>query len=197
VCSDWVVRILFGPRWDAAVPLVACFATVLVYQPLIQVVGLLYLTQDRAREMVRAALIDTSLCILAVVVALPLGANWVAASVAIVGLTVRLPIAFWLASRRGMVRFTYLATAVGPAAFATVCVALGSYLARRMLLPSLPLGLQIVFVVGTGVVTCLIAFLVLPQSRQSIGRFGDFARMMIDRRETSMPDLRVVGETVT
>ena len=197
VCSDWVVRILFGPHWSAAAPLVACFATVLVYQPLIQVVGLLYLTQDRAREMVRAALIDTGLCILAVVVALPLGANWVAASVAIVGLAIRLPIAFWLASRRGIVRFTDLATAVGPAAFATACVALIGYLARQMLAPSLPLGLQIAFVVGIGVATSLTAFLVLPQSRQAIGRFADFARMMVDRQETSLPDLRVVGETVT
>src|SRR5262249_25918408 len=53
--SDWIVRILFGPQWIAAAPLVTAFALAAAYQPLVQAVGLLYLTQNRPRDMVRAA----------------------------------------------------------------------------------------------------------------------------------------------
>jgi PST family polysaccharide transporter len=198
VCADWVVRILFGPQWGATTPLVACFATALIYQPLIQVVGLLYLTQDRAREMVRAALIDTTLCILAVAAALPFGAYWVAASVAATGLIVRLPVAFWLASRRGAVRFTDLASTIGPAAFGTVTAVVSGYLARRIIVSSLPPIFEIAFVIGIGAAACVTAFLLLPQSRGAMKGFGAFARVIYDRpRAASRPDLRTLGETVT
>ena len=201
VCADWVVRLLFGAHWIAATPLVACFATALVYQPLIQVVGLLYLTQDRAREMVRAALIDTSLCVLGVVIALPLGATWVAASIATIGLTIRLPLAFWFATRRGTVKFADVATSIGPAAFATICVAAAGYMARRIVSPSIPLVPEVALVIATATAACLCAFLLVPQSRRAVASFGAFARMMTDDRQRQqdrqMPDLRTVGESVS
>src|SRR5207244_3994121 len=105
VCAPWVVHLLFGPRWGGATPLVACFATAVVYQPLIQLAGLLYLTQNRTREMLRASLIDAGICIVAVALAVPFGSNWVAAAIAGSGLTVRLPVQFALASAKGPVTF--------------------------------------------------------------------------------------------
>ncbi len=181
VCASPVVQLLFGSRWNAATPLVACFAAAVAYQPLIQVAGLLYLTQDRPREMVRAALIDSALCVLAVIVALPLGATWVAASIATIGLTLRLPIAFWLASLRGPVRFSDLAGAIAPSAVAAISVALSVYAMRRFLPGALTIAPGLALSAMTGLTACLIAFIAMPRSRNALVKFRELARLIRER----------------
>jgi PST family polysaccharide transporter len=181
VCANSVVQLLFGSHWLAATPLVACFASAVAYQPLIQISGLLYLTQNRPREMVRAALIDSALCILAVVTALPFGAVWVAASIASVGLIIRLPIAFWLAGLRGPVRFFDLSGSVLPSAFAAICVALVVYTVRHLLLDALTLLPNLLLSSIAGLAACMLAFLGLPRSRRALVKFGELARVIRER----------------
>ena len=47
VLADWLVRILFGPAWAQAVPLVALFSVSAAYLPVLLAASLLYMTQGR------------------------------------------------------------------------------------------------------------------------------------------------------
>ena len=123
VTADWVVEILFGPSWTQAVPLVALFSLSAVYLPVLQSVGLLYLTQARTTEMLRANLIDAGLTVLSILLGLHWGVTGVAGALAGVGLLVRLPVAFWLSARHGPVSVGMIWRSIAPPATAAMAVA--------------------------------------------------------------------------
>jgi PST family polysaccharide transporter len=91
VTADWVVEILFGPSWRQAIPLVALFSVSANFLPVLMAVFMLYLTQARTAEMLRATLVDAALTVAAILAGLPWGVTGVAASIAIAGLAVRAP----------------------------------------------------------------------------------------------------------
>ena len=123
VTADWVVQILLGPSWAQAVPLVALFSVSAIYLPVLSAVGLLYMTQARTGEMLRATLIDAALCVASILAGLHWGVVGIAASLALAGLFLRTPTAFWLATRRGPVSAGFVWRAVAPPASAAVVVA--------------------------------------------------------------------------
>lgn len=174
--GDWIVHILFGPRWTAAAALVAWFAAAAIFLPLVQTAGLLYLSQNRPREMVRAGAIDLALCALAVGGSVHFGAVAVAAALAAVGIGLRLPVGFWLATRRGPVRFLDLWAALVPAALGALAAA-GAVLAlRRLLLPAGTPALAGLVLVGlTAVAVTVAVYLALPRSRRNLHGLGRLA----------------------
>jgi PST family polysaccharide transporter len=123
VTADWVVAILFGPAWHEAVPLVALFSLSATYLPVLMAVTLLYLSQARTGEMLRAMLIDSGLAIAAILIGLPWGVVGIATAVALAGLVVRTPLAFWFAARRGPVPVTAIWRALAPPISIAVAVA--------------------------------------------------------------------------
>src|SRR5258708_33016918 len=123
VTADWIVQILLGPSWAEAVPLVALLSVSATYLPGLAAVGLLYMTQAGTGEMLRATLIDASLCVASILVGLHWGVVGIAASLALVGLFVRTPLAFWLATRHGPVSAGVVGRAVAPPAPAAGMVA--------------------------------------------------------------------------
>jgi PST family polysaccharide transporter len=131
VTADWVVQILLGPSWAEAVPLVALFSVSAIYLPVLMAVGLLYMTQARTGEMLRATLIDASLCVASILAGLHWGVVGIAASLALTGLLVRTPIAFWLATRRGPVSAGFVWRAIAPPASAAAMVAVAVGCLRR------------------------------------------------------------------
>lgn len=177
VTADWIVHILFGPRWQAAAPLVAWFAAAAVFLPLTQTAGLLYLSQNRPREMVRAGLIDLALCVLAVGASVHFGAAAVAAALAVVGLGLRLPVGFWLATRRGPVRFGDLWATLVPAALAALATGIAVLVLRRFALPAgtpaLP-GMILALLVAATVAAAI--YVALPRSRRALRGLGRFAQ---------------------
>ena len=131
VTADWLVDILFGPAWKEAVPLAALFSLSATYLPVLLAMALLYMTQGRMGELLRATLIDSALCLVAIGAGLRWGGEGVAASLVIVGLSLRMPLSFWLATRRGPVRATDVWRAVAPAASAAIAAAGAAWLVRR------------------------------------------------------------------
>lgn len=177
ITADWVVHILFGPQWLGATPLVACFAVAVAYQPLMQTTALLYLTQDRPHEMVRAALIDTTLAVFAILAGLPFGATAVAASLTVIGVLLRSPVAFWLSSRRGPVIFSDMARAVFPAVIAGIVVFASVGAARLSLLPTAaPASERLVLAALIAVPAAFATFCVIPRSRLALRSFLAMAK---------------------
>ena len=130
ILADWLVLILFGPAWVQAIPLVALFSISAAYLPVLMAASLLYMTQGRPGEMLRASLIDAAVCIVAILAGLPWGVTGVAAAIAVAGLLV----AFWLATRHGLVSMANIVTAIAPAVCAAVMASIAVWAVRYAVL---------------------------------------------------------------
>lgn len=175
----WTTEILFGHRWIAAAPLVAWFALVAAYQPSLDACALLYMTQMRARELLRAGMIDAALRILAIACALPYGATAVAAALAVSGLLVRAPIVFWLATRRGPVGLAQVYRTLLPSLLAALGVAGSIAVERAFVLPhDTAAEPGMLLAVPTGILAAAAVFWLVPRSRHSLIRFCGARRLL-------------------
>lgn len=179
--ADWTTAVLFGPQWSAAAPLMACFSVIAAYQPMILALGLLYLTQDRPGDMLRATIIDALVSIAAIAAGLHFGVVAVAASLAGAGLFIRMPVAFWLSTRRGPVRMLDLWWTVLPSGIAAGAVALAVWAVRHFALPpdaSLLLGYAIA--VPTAALSAIVVFSAFAKSRQSLFALWRVPRLLLN-----------------
>ena len=169
VTADWVTAVLFGPQWSSAASIVACFAIVAAYQPSIHVMGLLYMTQVRAAEMVRATILDAACSIVAVACSLPYGPEAVAAALAGTGLLLRTPMSWWLATRRGPVSVGLIYMTMLPPAFAGCAVVAAVWALREFVLPAhiTPL-LGLAAAVPVAVLAAGLVFCVVPTTRRGL-----------------------------
>lgn len=169
VMADWVVQILFGPAWSQATPLAMWFALSATYLPVLLAVGLLYLTQDRTGEMLRATLIDSALCIVSILLGLITGAVGVAAAIAVVGLVIRTPVAFWLATRAGPVTLRDVYVAVLPAALAAVIAAAAVWGLRRFVLPDVDVSARgLALVALSALLAMAVTLMAFPDTRREL-----------------------------
>jgi PST family polysaccharide transporter len=167
VLADWAVYILFGPAWLEATPLVAMFSVTAAYLPVLLTAGLLYMTQGRTGEMVRATLIDGALCVGAIVAGLPWGVVGVSASIALVGVLARLPIGFWLASRHGPVSFGDMLDAIAPATCAGAAGAAMGFVLHRYVFPAIePTPIAVLVVAAATGTIMLLTALTWPEVRR-------------------------------
>jgi PST family polysaccharide transporter len=166
VSADWVGKILFGPSWEQAIPLVALFSVYAIDLPVLQSSGLLYLTQARMTEMLRANLLDAAVCVLAILAGLHWGVIGVAASLAGVGLVVRLPLAFWLSTRHGPVTVGLLWRSIAAPASAAVAVAATvGYLRQFEPQPTL---MALATTAALALSVAVLALLAWPETRREI-----------------------------
>ncbi len=166
VTSDWIVKILLGPAWLQAIPLVTLFSVWATCLPVAMAAGLLYITQARTREMLRATFIDTALCVCSIVAGLPWGVVGVAAALAIAGLSVRMPLYFWLATRRGPVTVLQIWRAIAPPASAALAVAAAVAIVRHF--EQAPSVAGIAAVAVTALVVVLSVLLAWPETRREL-----------------------------
>lgn len=183
VLADWVVEILFGPAWRAAVPLAAAFSVSATFLPVLLTMGLLYLTQNRTGEMLRATLIDAGLCLLAIVSGLPWGAIGVATSLAIVGLFIRLPVAFWLATRRGPVSAADTWRAIAPPAVAALAAATAAWMTREFIAPEMTVQ-AVAAVVAAALLAVMVVLLAWPETRRELRSVAYRAAVFVRRRRS-------------
>jgi PST family polysaccharide transporter len=188
VTADWVVQILFGPAWTQAVPLVQWFAISATYLPVLMAVGLLYLTQDRTGEMLRATLIDSVLCLISILLGLVSGAVGVAAAIAVVGLVVRTPMAFWLSTRRGPVGQRDVYAAVSPAIVAAVIAGVSVWAVRRFHLHDAALSAGGVALVALTALMAMTGVLVVfGETRRELVALLRYPLAFRPRRPTARP----------
>ncbi|HEY1722426.1 MAG TPA: lipopolysaccharide biosynthesis protein [Magnetospirillaceae bacterium] len=166
---DQIVRALFGAQWLAAAPIVAWLGVAALYQPIAYTAGWLFMTQDRTREMFWWGMIGSALSAVTIVAGMPFGATGVAASFAVGGLVIRLPVLFWMVGRRGPVSAWDMVKSLGPSSLAAGLIVVVLVALRRwdgfdaLTLPrSLGLsGLSMALVSG-------LCFVCVPQSRHAL-----------------------------
>lgn len=189
-CADWVTAILFGPNWSDAARFVAGFSLIAIVQSLIAAMGLIYLPLGRARALLRATAIDTGLCVACVVTGLPFGAFAIVVTLLAGGLAVRLPVAFWLASRCGPVRLADLYAWIVPSAAAAGALG-ATILALRALAPSLSWGTSpsgLIVIVPAGAVAASAVFAAIPRSRRILNPADAGGTMRLWRISTARPE---------
>jgi PST family polysaccharide transporter len=181
VIADWAVEILLGSAWREAAPLAALFSLSATYLPVILTMGLLYMTQGRTGELLRATLIDSFLCLLAIGAGLPWGGVGVAASLVIVGLAVRMPLSFWLATRRGPVRAAEVWRAIAPAVSAALAAAGAVWLVRRYVPPEVSAeGLTAVG--AAALLAVVLVLLAWPETRREMRLGAHRVAVFVRRR---------------
>jgi PST family polysaccharide transporter len=166
VSADWVVKALLGPDWIQAVPLVALFSVSAIYLPVLMAVGLLYMTHARMAEMLRATVIDALLCVASIAAGLPWGVVGVAASLALVGLTVRLPTAFILSTRRGPVTAGQLWRCVLPPISAAIAAATAASYVHGLHAETTPLAAA--ELAGAALAAALGVLVLWPETRRDL-----------------------------
>jgi len=166
VTADWVVDILFGPAWHQAIPLVALFSVSATFLPVLMAVGLLFLTQARTTDMLRATGLDAVISVTAIVAGLPWGVTGVAASIALVGVLVRTPLAFWLAARRGPVGVGAVWRAIAPPA--SIALAIAAIVGSLRVATPNPTAAAMALVAATALAIGLLGLLAWPETRREI-----------------------------
>ena len=181
--GDWLTNLLFGSSWSAAAPIVACFGATAMIQPTTMASGLLYLPVNRSRELFRSSVIDAGICIALFGAGLPFGAFGVAAAFAAGSFALRLPVSFWLATRRGPVTMGDLIGAVLPALTASAAVAVAAYGLRQVFTPHNLTEIAWAYAVTVPVAAfaAILAFLTFPQSREALGAMARLPQLLIHR----------------
>jgi O-antigen/teichoic acid export membrane protein len=100
---DVVVRVLLGAKWVEAAPIVAYLGIAMLYQPFSLAAGPLLISQKRSRALAKYSMLAGVLTVVSFVVALPFGPAMVAASYAISGAVIRVPILCRIIGRSGPV----------------------------------------------------------------------------------------------
>jgi len=178
-----VVRVLFGEQWLAAAPIVAWLGVAALYHPMGYTCSWLFMTQDRTAEMFRWGLIGSALNAAFIVGGLPFGPVGVAASFAVGGLAVRMPVVFWMASRHGPVSLGNMVHSMLPSGVASILIvgALWSLRGAGLLALDSPLRSLAVAIAVTAIVA-LACFASLPQSRQALVEFARLPQLLIRPR---------------
>jgi PST family polysaccharide transporter len=120
--SDWLVRVMLGPKWDEAARIFALLGIVGLVEPVANTMGWLLISQNRGRHLLQWGMIDGMIAVASIVAGLPWGAIGVAASYSIVGLCVRKQLLFWFTCREGVVRASDVYRTIAPSACAAACV---------------------------------------------------------------------------
>lgn len=179
VTSDWITDMLFGAQWHAAAPLVGFFGLAIAYYPSILALSLLYLSQNRPAEMLRATFVDVGLALGSIVVGLPFGVTAVAACLAVVGLTLRLPTSLWLATRTGPVRLQDVIGTILPSVMAAFAVGGALWAFRVFVATSVGSpAVGMACAVAVAVAAAATVFWALPRSRRALRSLMELPRLL-------------------
>lgn len=133
IAAPSVVRVMFGAGYDEAVPVLRWLAIAGFMQPLMNSLGWLYISQGRARELLRWGLVSGLLIVMSFVLGLPHGPVGVARAYALTICIVVVPLAIWFAGSSGPVTRSELGKACGAAVLMSMPTGLASTVALHML----------------------------------------------------------------
>jgi PST family polysaccharide transporter len=145
--------------------------------------GLLFVTQERAPELLKVGMIGTTIGIVSILIGLPFGPVGVAASFALSCTFVRVPICFWLAGRKGPVTVADLFASVAPSVIAGCAVFAAVFAFRH--LPLVQSASPIVALLLCACVTLAvtaICFGCIPRSRRALLSMRHLSRWFLSYR---------------
>jgi O-antigen/teichoic acid export membrane protein len=141
--------VLLGPKWEQAAAIFAGFTIAALCIPLANASVWLFTSQGRGRDMLLSQSINSCAIFVSYIIGLPFGPVGVAVTFSIFGPLIRIPVAFFLAGRRGPVKTADLWNGVWRHLPVWVFVFVVTWLTHRMVVSlSSPLQLLICLSVG-------------------------------------------------
>jgi PST family polysaccharide transporter len=182
--ADWIVAVLLGPQWHEAAPILAWLGVAAAPMPLVVITGLLFVTQDRAPELLKVGILTSTVSVISILIGLPYGPVGVAASFALGSTFVRGPLCFWLAGRRGPVTTSHLYGSIVPSMIACAAVFAAVFALRH--LPGIDKASAIVGLLlsaGIAVAAGALSFLCIPRSRRVLFSIGHLSSQILRYRK--------------
>jgi O-antigen/teichoic acid export membrane protein len=179
--SDWLVRVMLGPKWADTGRIFAVLGIVGLLEPISLSVGWLLISQGRTRRILHWGIIDSVLSLVSIVAGLPWGALGVAVSYSLAGFFLRKPLLFWFASRSGPVRLADFYRTIFPSICAAFFVLAALFGFRQWadgikpfagLLASLPIAAVVAFLV----------FFIIPSGRRALKDIKGILALLLKRR---------------
>ena len=161
-----IVAVTLGQRWESAAPIFAALSISAIYLPLVTATSWLYTSQARGGDLLLTASIHAVVMLAAVVAGLPFGATGVAVGYSAAGLLIQLPVACFIAGRRGQVSAKDLWVAGIRHCPLFLVVLAGTSLAAWYTSPFTPL-VQLLLCVPAGLLATAASVLLFSHTRQT------------------------------
>jgi len=164
-----LVTLLLGPQWVDAAPIMAWLSVAMVYLPITYAMSWLFMSQDRMPEMLRIGMINAALTVAGIVIGLPFGPLGVAIASVVSGATLRAPLLFWAAGRKGPVHTRDLFPVLTVPAAGGIGVALVLTAARRWSdVDSLSLISSVAILGALALVSTILIYALFPTGRRAL-----------------------------
>ena len=167
VSADSVVQLVLGSQWTGASRIVFFLGIAAFFQPVLNTMGWLFLSQGRSREMLQWSMINAPISIASILIGLPWGAVGVAASYSLTRVVVVNPLVYWLMGRSGPVRTKDLYGHLIP----FILASLGAFLTCFLFRSFVDLDSTILTIAANGVVilgTTLALLALFPVGRSAL-----------------------------
>lgn len=167
ITADWTVLVILGPQWETAIPVFRWLALFGLFQPLLDAIAWLFITQHRAGEFARWGCLSAALSITSFGIGLPWGATHVAAAYALSGICLQVPLLLWLAGRRGPITSADLRQVSYAGVIGAVATMLTTLTARGCFTISTPL-LGLAVTAPLAAAGCIASYLLIPKTRLAV-----------------------------
>ena len=176
--SETLVPFLLGPRWGPAAPIFFWLSIAMVYQPLSNSTGWLFISLRRSKEMLYWGAFSSVTTILSFAYGITEGVVGLARAYVLVSLA-RLPILYFISTRNSPVRQSDLYWHLFPVA---ACAASG-WAVRSGFAPDAHPALVICAVAMTTYIAAFVAVLLVPSGREAVVRAMEhFGRIVRHRK---------------
>jgi len=167
ITSDWLVSVVLGPRWSYTGTILVFIGLGMLVQPVINTVTWLFISQGRSRAMLRWAVLNAPVSLIAILAGLPWGPTGVAAAYCIARLLVLAPLSIWLAGKAGPVSASDIFRCTAPLLLAVTCALLSGLAFRTLFRLGNPiLGMSAEAAVIGGMTVLML--LVIPSGRKAL-----------------------------
>jgi PST family polysaccharide transporter len=184
VTADWIVALLLGAQWHDSAPIVAWLGVAAALLPVSVTTGLLFVTQDRAPELLKVGTLNSTISIVSILIGLPFGPVGVAASFALGSTFVRAPMCFWLAGRKGPVTVADLLASVAPSVVAGCAVFAAVFAFRHLpLVETASPMVALMLCVCVTFAIAAISFSCIPRSRRALLSMGQLSWRLLSYRK--------------
>jgi PST family polysaccharide transporter len=178
--SDWLVRLILGPQWDATARIFTILGFAALLLPVLNSTGWLFISQNRTRDMLRWGFFDVSLKVVSVLAGLPWGAKGVAIAI-VIRMYVQAPLLFRYVGRKGPVRATDFYRAITPSLVAFLSSLVSLFALRGFISGDKPvMGLLLAFIVTASIT--FLTLICLARGRAALQDLKSTFFLLVTRR---------------
>jgi PST family polysaccharide transporter len=175
------IRILLGPKWTEAGPVLTILAVLIFTEAVFACVNWLFISQGRGGELFKYGIFDAVSRVAAVLVGFPWGILGIAFALATLAFVLKLPVQIWYACRHGPVRQSDVYRMLAPL-LASGAAGLCAVLAARWTWPVAHPAAVIVIASAVLTATVLIVLMLSTSGRRMLLDLVQGVEMLLRRR---------------